>query len=147
MILRLTFGDNDCVHYIEDFCNNLRERMFDYHTHPELKEPVVPVNDCNSDEEMGAYLASWRTYFDKRNEIKNERRRLMPPSNHYKKNSTDYKIICAEVKRLWLLYVEKNNLGCSFDFIDISIRHRITEKDENGEVVYYFTAFDRTITM
>lgn len=145
MIIRLTFGDSDCVHYITDFCVNLSEKMFDYQTHPEIKCPRLP-SDFTHKKLFDEYLKKYERYTQECNKLKTERSRLMSPYAQHKKNTDDYRIICDEVRRLWLRYVKDKNLkGC--EYIHISICHRLTEKDENGEVVYYFTAHNKSITM
>ncbi len=145
MIIRLTFRDSDCVHYITDFCVNLSERMFGYQTHPEIKCPQLPP-DFTHRKRFDKYVREYDQYRQACNRLETERRRLMSPHARYKKNTDDYRIICDEIRRLWLQYAKDNDLE-SCEYIHISICHQLTEKDENREVVYYFTALNQSITM
>lgn len=135
MIIRLTFVDNDFTQYLEEFCEGLRDRMFAF----EEKWP-----ECTEFSSVDEYSKAWITFLDAKKEADNTRRRLMKPDNRFTKQSKEYRQICNEVIRLW------NKFAPSVDMErwtpDVSIQYSLNEECENGEVVYYFTPYDKWIT-
>lgn len=139
MIIRLTFQESDYTHHLEDFCENLRDRLFNHETFSDLAKPSV--NDFNDENK---YFNAMTAYFEKCNAISNKRKYMLSPHKIYEKNTADYKTLCSEIFRLWEIYADEHDMS---DFTpDIDICHMIDDQDENGEVVYYFVAFNRYIT-
>ena len=68
----------------------------------------------------------------------------MRPENRFSQDSEEYKEICDEVKRLWDIFAEKVDMQRWTP--SVSIQYSLNEKWENGEVVYYFTPYDKWIT-
>lgn len=135
MIIRLTFVDNDFTQYLEEFCEGLRDRMFAF----EEKWPDS-AKFSSVDEHRNACI-SW---LEAKRKAEETRRRLMHPDNRFTKQSKEYRQICDEVIRLW------NKFAPSVDMErwtpDVSIQYSLDEKCDNGEVVYYFTPYDKWIT-
>ena len=138
MIIRLSLGDNDFTHYLEDFANGLRNRMFNCDYYPDFKEPVR-----NDYENVNAYSDAIIKYLNDEKKYDAERTKLMHPDARYKKGTASYRKICSEILRLWKIYA--NNHGMDRFTPDISIQHSFEEGWENGEVVCYFSAYDRCI--
>lgn len=135
MIIRLTFGDNDVILELSDFCEGLRDRMFAF------EEPWPERSESSSVEEYRNALIS---YLDARNKSDETRRKLMDSEKKFDKRSKAYKQICDEVIRLWNKFapsVDMENWGTP----DVSIQYSLDEKWENAEVVYYFTTHDKWI--
>ena len=135
MIIRLTLGDNDFTSDLEDFCKRLRDRMFAF------DEPCPDNNDYPGVEEYSQAIIDW---LNRRKLADETRRYLMNPDNRFSKKNKEYHQICQEVKRLWIKFAKEIDME---RFVpDISIQYSLDEKWENGEVVYYFTPYDRFIT-
>jgi hypothetical protein len=142
MIIRLTLSDNDFTHYIEEFCLGLRDRMFNYEYIPSFSEPMVETYKGD----VETYSQDWISYLERRKAYQNKRAKLMNPDNRYKKGTKEYKEICDEVRRLWKMFTEKNVGYIADEVPKVSIQHSLEEGWENGEVVYYFTPYDKYIT-
>lgn len=135
MIIRITVGDNDFTYYIEQFCDNLRDRMF------VMDEPYPERTDYGNEEEyVNAVVAS----FDRSHAMKETRYRLLDYRKKFVNGTYEYSEICNEVQRLWKEYAENAHLETFTP--DVSIQYSLDELDENGEVVYYFSTHDMFIT-
>lgn len=133
MIIKLSFGDNALSHYLETFCVGLRDKMFSY-------DDDMPDLSMMSLSEKISVLSKQIERYD---ELKEIRCTLMNPSNHFLRGSKEYRTICLEVKRLWGEY--SKTCGMAMFTPDISIQYSLKEQWQNGEVVYYFTVYDRCI--
>ncbi|MBO5435056.1 hypothetical protein J6A31_04465 [bacterium] len=144
MILKLTIHDNDFSADIAEFCKNLRDKMFTVEHHPELKDPTDDFlkTPDKTNELIDETYEKFKIYDAKCDEIRAQRRRLMQPGKHFKANTDEYNLIKEEVLRLWVLLA--NDHVRSFK-PDVNIVPFVKEQDENGEVVYYFTAYNVTI--
>lgn len=140
MIIRLTFADNDHTQYIEEFCEGLRDRMFNCEFFPDFNEPKKENYDS-----VEAYSYALERHWDKERAYNKERVRLMNPNARYTKGTKAYNAICAEVLRLWKLFAAKDE-WLARQTPTVSIQHSLKEGWENGEVVYYFTPYDKFIT-
>lgn len=147
MIIRLSIADNDFSHRIAEFCDNLKYKMFSVTTHKELEDDTIEdylkIKDKSEDEKTEFFnnIKRRKTECDR---IKSERAALMKPGLYFDRNSTEFKKIENEILRLWLLYADDSLK----EFIpNISLVESIKERDENGEAVYYMTAFNATIIM
>lgn len=134
MILRFQTSDNADAWYVSKFCEGLRDRMFT------KTEDLPERSNYDSDEKWSDDVIQ---YWKEEKELKNKRHLLMDPKKHFSKNSKAYKEIVAEAIRQWNEYARPRNL--MYATPDISIRYSIEEYDENGEVIYYFTALDQII--
>lgn len=138
MIIRMTFCDNDFTQYLEDFCVGLRDRMFNP-KFSELRE--VNKDDYDSVEEYSqALIEAW----DKQEAQQKTRERLMSVYNNFHTSSAEYKQICEEVIRLWKEFAKTCDMERWIPYV--SIQYKLKEKWENGEVVYYWTPYDKFIT-
>lgn len=138
MIIHMTFCDNDFTHYLEEFCNGLRNKMFQsLKQHPELpkERDIASVN---------AYIATYNEWRDYEKYMEDTRNKLLNPEHHFARNSAEYKQICDEVIRLWNEFAKTCDMEEWVPYV--SIQYELEEKWENGEAVYYFTAYDKFIT-
>ena len=136
MIIRLDLVENDFTGYLEEFCVGLRNRMF------VMDESEYPIRD-NYDS-VESYSQAWMDYLDRKQALDKTRCHLMNPMNRFKKGTSAYKQICNEVLRLWSIYAE--TVDMSRWIPKVSIQYELKEQDENGEVVYYWTPYDKFIT-
>lgn len=136
MIICLTFADNDFSHYLENFCEGLRDRMFSFY------EDEYPER-TNFDFDL-EYLKAATDFCKLERERRAKRVKLMRPENRFSQESEEYKEICDEVKRLWYTFAKKIDMQRWTP--NVSIQYSFEEKWENGEVVYYFTPYDKWIT-
>ena len=134
MIIRLTMAESDFIEALENFAIGLKHKMF--------KSDEVPP--CISDYSVPAdYIDDYNDYLYRTKAINDNRARLMNPENQFPVGSQEHKEIISEVLRLWKLYAPTVDLQ---DFTpDVSVQYELKEMWENSEVVYYFTAYDRTI--
>ena len=139
MIIRLTLAESDYTHYLEVFCEGLRDRMFHHSTYPDIIEPKSECDFNNRQEFLTAYME----YYKKCDDMDKIRKKLINPNNRYKKGTKAYKDICNEVLRLWAIFADNHSLK---EIPLVSIQHCLEEGDENGEVVYYFSAYNKYIT-
>lgn len=140
MIIRLTLSDNDHTQCLEEFCEGLRNRMFNCEFFPDFNRPERENYDSGK-----AYANALVEYLDKERAYDKERYRLMDADARYKKGTKDYNTICAEVLRLWKIFAAKDEWLARQTPL-VSIQHSLEEGWENGEVVYYFTPYDKFIT-
>lgn len=147
MIIRLSIADNDFSHRIAQFCNGLKYKMFSIETHKELNDidaNSYPDIKTKSKEEIEAIIDDINRQKKVRDAIKTLRAKLMKPGLYFEPDSIEFKKIENEILRLWLLYADDDIKK----FIpNISLVKYIDERDENGEAVYYMTAFDAVIIM
>lgn len=136
MIIRLDLVENDFTGYLEEFCIGLRDRMF------VMDESEDPVRDNYDSAE--SYCQAFMDYLDRKKVLYETRCHLMKPENRFKKGSSEYKQICNEVLRLWSIYAE--TVDMSGWIPKVSIQYELKEQWENGEVVYYWTPYDKFIT-
>lgn len=135
MVIKMTFRDNDLVHYLAEFCDRLTWRMFDEYDieFPELKSGAIEENERLLNEHRKA-----------RKEMRDRKARLLDPEHHFKKGSEEHKEIITEVLRLWEIYNKEHNIGYT---PTVSIQYGVKEHWENSEVLYYFSATDQVICM
>ena len=139
MIIRLSFGDNDITNYFEEFCKGLRDKMF---TIDNAKSYDITRENYDS---VDSYCKALEEFWDKEQALKKTRYHLMNPENQFKRGSKEHKQIIEEVLRLWRIYaptVDMENWGDP----TVSIQYELKEQWENGEVTYYWTAYDICIT-
>jgi hypothetical protein len=132
----MTFAESDFSHYLEKFCEGLRDRMFavNWDAYPDHSSFASPHE----------FFEAFDIFCKARNEMNEKRSKLMRPENRFSKDSEEYMEICNEVKRLWHEYAESVDMQRWAP--DVSIQYSLEEKWENGEVVYYFTPYDKFIT-
>ena len=134
MIIRLTMAESDFIDALEQFALGLKYKMF------EFDEPAPCVSDYSVPTD---YIVDYNNWIHRANALKDVRAYLMNPENRFKPGSKEHKEIIEEVLRQWELYAPTVDLE---EFTpNVSIQYELAEKWENSEVVYYFTAYDRTI--
>ena len=136
MIIRLDLVENDFTQYLEEFCMGLRDKMF---VMDKDEDPLKENYDS-----IESYSQAIIDYLDRKNTLYKKRCHLMKPENHFKKGSKEYKEICDEVLRLWDIYAEAVDMYRWTP--KVSIQYELKEQWENGEVVYYWTVYDKFIT-
>lgn len=137
MIIRMTVGDNDFTQEIESFTKSLLSDLL-----------------CGVDEEYNGLvdIESKRRFLDRRDQI----RSLLNPNNGTNLSKFDRKQICEEVKHLWIRHV-RHRVTASARISDVpgayliahfkvSVIYQMTDKWENGEVVYFFTTNNKFIS-
>lgn len=147
MIIKLTFHESDFIHYLVEFCNVesfatgcLRARMFS-----EWEIPCPTLGDLDDSDKLEEHLKLWDEWSKKRDYLIDTKKSLLSPyRKHIKKGSDEEKEIIEEVLRLWDIYNKDRKVN---DIPDVSIQYSVAEKDENGEVLYYFTAINQVIVM
>ncbi len=135
MIIRMTFCDNDFTGYLEDFCIRLRDKMF---------KPICGYPKRENYSSVEEYSRALIEVWDKEKAQNKTREKLMSVDNRFSTNSAEYKQICDEVIRLWKEFAKT----CDMErwIPNVSIQYKLKEKWENGEVVYYWTPYDKFIT-
>lgn len=132
MIIRLTIGDNDFTHIFRNFCIDSK-----YYTQKRngftLLDNLFTIGDW-FDDNCGKEIRDKRTHY------------LGNPHRHWNKKDNEYQELIEEIRRQWKIYAKDNNLE-SWLIPDVKIQYSLTEKDENGEVCYYFTCTGQCIIM
>lgn len=144
MIIRLYAGESDFSHDLVDFCIGM-----EYYTQKRHGFTLLDnMFTVNVDEE---YLRRCdnEEYYRIRNEIKaaNAKREHIFAGTYqkWKKSDPEYPEIVSEVQRQWDIYCKDHDIT-PFP-IDVKIQYSVSEKDENGEAVYYFTRTSQCIIM
>lgn len=138
MIIRLTLVDNDFTGYLEEFCEGLRDKMF---TMDGAKSYDITRENYDSVE---SYCEALHDFWDREKALYETRCYLMKPDNKFKKGSKEHKQIIEEVLRLWKIYASTVDMERWTP--NVSIQYELKEQWENGEVVYYWTPYDKFIT-
>lgn len=130
MIIRLTLGDSDFTHVLKDFCI-----CEEYYTEKRdgftLRDNLFKTGDFFADMDY---------------EVVEKRRLFLNPYREWDESEPDYLILINEIHRQWNIFAEDHNLESWMQPI-ISIQNGLSEKDENGEVCYYFTAISQCLIM
>ena len=133
MIIRMTIRDNDVMQDYIKFCTD-REYY--------LKRRGTLFSQCTL---LGAMFSDDE---DPCSTTVKERKMhyLGNPHHHWTKADSEYQEIIEEIYRQWDIYAKDNKLE-SWMRPDIRIQYSVSEKDENGEVLYYFTCTNQYIIM
>jgi len=131
MIIRCTIRDNDFTHIFKDFCIDGK-----YYTEKRsgfnLLDNLFKTGDYFTD--LGKEVQEKRQHF------------LGNVHKKWKKSDPDYHLLIDEIYRQWDIFAKDHNFE-SWLRPTISIQNQLTEKDENGEVCYYFTAIGQCLIM
>ena len=131
MIIRLTICDSDVVHEYVNFC------IGSYYAESE--------NRCGFTLLDNLFRTCFSDYYDK--EINELRYRILGEAHKkWKKSDPYYQVLIDEIYRQWDIYAKDNGLE-GWMTPKISIQNSVSEKDENGEVCYYFTATSQCLIM
>lgn len=137
MIIKMTVHDNDFTEEIEKFCKDLWENLYfgkdDNYENMTLKEKVQ----------------WWREYDDFRD--------MLNPNNDDILTTSQRRLVCDHVKELWIKYVNTHRVDDSSSDEDhtkkylkknfkVQVNYQMSDRWENGEVVYYFTTNQKFIT-
>lgn len=137
MIIKLTSHESDFIHYYLDFCID-KEYYAEKRGGFSLRDNLFTKNEGRLFEER---------YSD---DIRKTRIHYLQPNgdvhNKWKKTDPEYNEIIDEIKRQWTIYAKDNNIE-HVTCPHVSIQYSLTEKDENGECLYYFTCTDQCIVM
>lgn len=144
MIIRLYSGDSDFSHYLVDFCIGI-----EYYTQKRNGFTLLD-NMFTADVDVDYFRrCDDEEYTRIRNEVKNantKREHILGGTyKKWKKSDPEYQDIVIEVQRQFDIYCKDNNIT-PFP-IDVNIKYSVSEKDENGEAVYYFTRTSQCIVM
>lgn len=145
MIIRLYAGESDFSHDLVDFCIGMDYYVNKRHGFTLLDNMFIPIVD--EDYLRKCSDQQYYDFRDKQKEANTKREHLFGWSGHnkWKKSDPEYQEIIDEVKRQWDIYC-KDHERRPFP-IDVRIQYSVSEKDENGEAVYYFTCTSQCVVM
>ena len=137
MIIRMTVNDNDFSEYLERFASGLNTRLLNLVNR-------VP-DDASIDEKLNAHY-DWERIF-----------KLLNPNCTTSKNITenDKAFMCQQINIAWELFISKritsedaedNGLKYLLDNFECNVGYDFKDMWENGEVVYYFTTAQMSVT-
>lgn len=130
MIIRTTFNDNDFTHILEDYWNGFWFRNY-----------YLPIDKINTDTEKEA-----KEYVEKHKEAEE----LLEKAFYHEEQLTmeELQRFSYLIKESILCFIKlKEDYEYLKENLHINIRLSITDKDQNGEVLYYFLKHKKYIIM
>lgn len=130
MIIRTTFNDNDFTHILEDYWNGFWFRNY-----------YLPIDKINTDTEKEA-----KEYVEKHKEAEE----LLEKAFYHEERLTmeELQRFSYLIKESILYFIKlKEDYEYLKENLHINIRLSITDKDQNGEVLYYFLKHKKYIIM
>lgn len=130
MIIRTSFNDNDFINILEDYWNGFWFRNY-----------YIPIDTINTDTDEGA-----REYVEKHKEAEE----LLEKAFYHEEQLTmeELQRFSDLIKESILCFIKlKEDYEYLKENLHINIRLSITDKDQNGEVLYYFLKHKKYIIM